>query len=140
MHDTSMLGNECARKIHLKINYMNVSACLFPTTWCVVILLIFIGFTRVLLESKLSTQKIDDSEVNTKLSFELGELRQRINSNFVIVRAKISTVKTKRSTTSSPLTYQMILGRALYTPTYPQANFQNFSILKTISLIFWKRF
>ena len=28
---------------------------------------------------------VDDGEMNTKLSFELGELRQRINSNFVIV-------------------------------------------------------
>ena len=42
--------------------------------------------------------------MNTKLSFELEELRQRIDSNFVIVRAQIRRVETKRSTTPSPQT------------------------------------
>ena len=42
--------------------------------------------------------------MNTKLSFELEELRQRISSNLVIVRARISRVETKRSTTPSPQT------------------------------------
>ena len=49
-----MLDNECLQN-HLKINYMNVLVCLFPTTDCVVILLLFVGVTRVLHEIKLNT-------------------------------------------------------------------------------------
>ena len=100
-----MLGNEGVRKIHLKLNCMNVFVCTFPATGCVVILLRLVGFTRVLHESKLSTEIyiVDDDEMN-KLSFERGELRQRINSNFVIVRAQMHGEETKRSTTPSPQT------------------------------------
>ena len=36
--------------------YMNVFVSLFPTTMCVVILLLFVDFTRVLPESKLSME------------------------------------------------------------------------------------
>ena len=47
---------------------------------------------------------VDDDDRSTKLSFELGEIRQRINSNFAIVRAHISRVETKCFTTPSPQT------------------------------------
>ena len=55
-------------------------------------------------QTKHGNVLVDDGEMNNKLSFELGELMQRINSKFVIVRAQISRVETKRSTTPSPQT------------------------------------
>ena len=42
-------------KIQLKLSYMNVFACLCQTTLCVVILLCFVGVTRVLHEIKICT-------------------------------------------------------------------------------------
>ena len=82
----------CAQN-SFKNKYMNVFVWLSSTTRCVVILLLFVCFARVLHKSKLSTELVvDDGEMNTKRSLELGELRQRTNSNFLIVRTQISRV------------------------------------------------
>ena len=77
----------------LKINDINVFVCLFLTTGCFVILLLFVGFTCVLHEIKLCTDIYSD-----------GELRQHINSNFAIDQAQISRVETNCFTTPTPLT------------------------------------
>ena len=44
-------------RIHLKVNHINAMLCLFSTTDCVVIILVFVGVTDVLHEIKLNTDK-----------------------------------------------------------------------------------
>ena len=65
------LINAC--KIHLKMSYMNVFACLFPTTGCVVTLLLFLGVTRVLHEIKLNTD-IYEVSIWIASQFRMGSM------------------------------------------------------------------
>ena len=62
--------------------YKNDFVCRFQATGCVVILLLYVGVTRVLHQTKPAYLLVDDGEMNTKMSFELGEIWLRINNNF----------------------------------------------------------
>ena len=89
-------------KIHLKmfssVFFSNHSVCCNPLT--------FRWFYKGLAwnQTRHGHLLADDDEPNTKLSIELGEIRQRINSTFVIVRAQISRMETECFTTPSQQT------------------------------------
>ena len=100
-----MLGNECVQnsfenKLYecFRLSFSNHRVCCNPLT--------FHWFHSGLAWNQTRHRHllVDDDELNTKLSFELGDIRQRINSTFVIVRAQISRMETKCFTTPSPQT------------------------------------
>ena len=53
-------------KIRLKINYMTVLVGMFPTTGCVLILLLFVSLTWVLYEIKLNTDKVHNFRITNR--------------------------------------------------------------------------
>ena len=87
-YHTLMLGNEYVQKSfkHWVYKWFHPSfsghgVCCNPLTFC------WCHKVLAWVETKYGYLIVDDCELNTKLSFELGELWQRINSNFAIVWA-----------------------------------------------------